>query len=183
MFKSDYTIYGKHATYIKYLIYDVKAFKRYIDVYMAGAILGVLNNKRSERIDSADRARIYADAFDTEYIKCNEIFKTVILSETSKPWSTDDRINICFRYRDRKDDFATPPISDKEIGIMKEAQILFNSYVLGGIEILYENFSSSSIININETVDYAFKMIFDQNMLIESGDNTNELDDLLIPEY
>ena len=40
MFEGDYTINGKHATYIKYLVNDVKAFDRYIDVYMTGAALG-----------------------------------------------------------------------------------------------------------------------------------------------
>lgn len=46
MFEGDYTINGKHATYIKYLVNDVKAFDRYIDVYMTGAALGALNDKR-----------------------------------------------------------------------------------------------------------------------------------------
>ena len=46
MFEGDYTINGIHATYIKYLVNEVKAFDRYIDVYMAGATLGILNDKR-----------------------------------------------------------------------------------------------------------------------------------------
>ena len=45
MFEGDYTIYGKHATYIKYLK-EAKVFSRYIDVYMAGAVLGALYEKR-----------------------------------------------------------------------------------------------------------------------------------------
>ena len=99
MFEGDYTIYGKHATYMKYLK-EAKVFNRYIDVYMAGAVLGALYEKRAKQTDSSDRARIYADAFDTEHVRCNEIFKTVILSDTSKPWSAEERANICFRYRD-----------------------------------------------------------------------------------
>ena len=66
MFEGDYTIYGKHATYIKYLVNDAKAFKRYIDVYMAGAALGALYERRAEQSDSTDRARIYSDAFNTD---------------------------------------------------------------------------------------------------------------------
>ena len=54
MFEGDYTIYGKHATYIKYLVNDAKAFKRYIDVYMTGAMLGILYDKRSIASDSTD---------------------------------------------------------------------------------------------------------------------------------
>ena len=80
MFESDYTIYGKHATYIKYLVNDAKAFKRYIDVYMAGAALGALYERQAEQNDSTDRARIYSDAFNTEHVKCNELFRTVVLA-------------------------------------------------------------------------------------------------------
>ena len=54
MFEGDYTIYGRHATYIKYLVNDAKAFKRYIDVYMMGAVLGMLNDRRSTSGDSAE---------------------------------------------------------------------------------------------------------------------------------
>lgn len=182
MFEGDYAIYGKHATYIKYLVNDVKAFKRYIDVYMAAAALGVLYERRAEQSDSTDRARIYSDAFNTEHVTCNELFKTVILSDATKSWSPEERANICFRYRDRMDENAVPPVSQEEVDIMKEALALFNSYVLGGIEILYDSFSSSATIGIDETVDYAYKTIFDQHSLIESRDGRDD-DQLLRPEY
>ena len=126
MFEGDYTINGTHATYIKYLVNDVKAFDRYIDVYMAGAALGVLNDKRAKQGGSTDRARIYSDAFNTEHVKCNELFKVVILNDTSKSWSEEDRINICFKYRDKMDENAIPPISELEVEMMKEALDLFN---------------------------------------------------------
>ena len=183
MFDGDYTINGQHATYVKYLVNEAKAFKRYIDVYMTGAVIGALNNKRSKKIDTHDRARIYADAFNTEYVKCNEIFKIVILSDTSKNWTTDERINICFKYRDKMDENAIPPILQSEVDIMKDALKLFNEYAFGGIEILYENFSSSAAVNINDTVDYAYKSIYDQYMLIETGKDNVDLENLFKPEY
>lgn len=183
MFESDYEIYGKHATYIKYLVKDAKAFKRYIDVYLAGAALGSLYEKQSVETDSTDRARIYADAFSTEHVKCKELFRTVILSDTTKPWSPEERANICFRYRDKLDENAVPPVSQEEVDIMADALALFNSYVLGGIELLYESFSSSATISIDETVDYAYKAIFDQHSLIESRKGGNVDEQLLRPEY
>ena len=140
-----YTIYGKHATYIKYLVNDAKAFKRYIDVYMAGAVLGTLYERQAEQSDSTDRARIYVDAFNTEYVKCNELFRTVILADTTKAWSPEERANICFRYRDKMDENAVPPVTQEEANIMHEALVLFNAYVLGGIEILYDSFKVSSV--------------------------------------
>lgn len=182
MFESDYTIYGKHATYIKYLVNDAKAFKRYIDVYMVGAALGALYERRGEQSDSTDRARIYSDAFNTEHVKCNELFRTVILADTTKPWTPEDRANICFRYRDKMDENAIPPISQEEVDTMREALSLFNAYVLGGIEILYDSFSSNATISVDETVDYAYKTIFDQHSLIESRNDNND-EQLFRPEY
>ena len=183
MFEGDYTIYGKHATYIKYLVNDAKAFKRYIDVYMTGAMLGILYDKRSIASDSTDRARIYSDAFNTENIKCNELFKLVILNDTSMKWSEEERINICFRYRDKMDENAIPPVQPEEITAMKDALDLFNSYVFGGIELLYECFSNSATLGIDETVDYAYKTIFDQRTLIESKQETTDVEQLFRPEY
>lgn len=181
MFEGDYTIYGKHATYTKYLVNDAKAFKRYIDVYMAGATIGALYDKRSETTDSTDRARIYADAFNTEYAKCNELFKTIILADRSKTWTSEERTRICFRYREKLDEGAVPPVSNDEVIIMKEAHELFNSYVLGGIELLYESFSSSAAISVDDTVDYAYKVIFDQHLLVK-GESEDD-DQLFQPEY
>ncbi len=183
MFEGDYTINGMHATYIKYLVNDVKAFDRYIDVYMAGAALGVLNDKRAKQGGSTDRARIYSDAFNTEHVKCNELFKVVILNDTSKSWSEEDRINICFKYRDKMDANAIPPIMEREVEMMKEALDLFNEYVMGGIELLYESFSSSATVSIDDTVDYAYKAMFDQRILIESRQVGTDVNQLLRPEY
>ena len=129
---------------------------------MAGAALGVLNDKRAKQGGSTDRARIYSDAFNTEHVKCNELFKVVILNDTSKSWSEEDRINICFKYRDKMDENAIPPISEHEVEMMKEALDLFNEY---------------------DTVDYAYKAMFDQRILIESRQSGTDVNQLLRPEY
>lgn len=183
MFEGDYTINGIHATYIKYLVNEVKAFERYIDVYMTAAAIGVLNNRRAKQGGTTDRARIYSDAFHTEHVKCNELFKIVILNDTSKMWTDEERVNICFKYRDKMDERAIPPISVYEVEVMKEALDLFNEYVMGGIELLYENFSSNVTVSIDDTVDYAYKMIFDQHALIESRQAGVDVNQLLRPEY
>ena len=65
--KANVTINRKMLAEIA--VNDAKAFDRYIDVYMTGAALGVLNDKRAKQGGGTDRARIYADAFMTEYVK------------------------------------------------------------------------------------------------------------------
>lgn len=182
MFEGDYTISGIHATYVKYLVNDAKAFERYIDVYMTAAAMGCLYDKRSTMTASTDRARIYADAFSHEREKCIELFRTIILADTSKTWSADERTKICFKYRDEKVENAIPSITNEEVGIMKEAMDLFNSYVIGGIEILYETFYSPTT-NIDDAVDYAYKTVFDQHSLIESRKGDLDVGQLLKPEY
>ena len=182
MFEKDYTIHGIHATYIKYLVNEAKAFERYIVVYMTAAALGCLHDKRSNENASTDRARIYADAFSTERDKCMELFRTIILADSSKPWSAEERTNICFRYRDEKDDKAIPSITDDEIATMKEAIDLFHSYMLGGVELLYDSFYSPTI-NSDDAIDYAYKTVFDQHSLIESRQGDLDVGQLLRPEY
>ena len=181
MFENDYTIQGKHATFIKYLVKDAGVFPRYIDVYMTGAALGILHRKKAEENDSTDRARIYADAFSTERAKCMELFRTVILADNSMDWSNEERANICFRYRDREREGAVPPVTKEEVAVMKQALDLFNSYARGGIEILYEAFTSDAIINQDDAVDYAYKMIYDQQA--HADVQSSDLDQLLKPEY
>ena len=182
MFDGDYNITGIHATYLKYLVNDAKAFGRYIDVYMTAAVVGALNDKRSETDSSTDRARIYADAFSHEHDKCMEIFRTIILAESSKDWNSDERTNICFKYRDEKLINAPNEVPDEEITIMKEALDLFNSYVRGGIEILYDTFFSASI-SLDDSIDYAYKTVFDHNTKLESSDGSIDIGQLFKPEY
>ena len=66
MFEHDYTITGKHATYLKYLAQDTKnkdkpyIFDRYIDVYMNAVVFGLLYGRVAKKDnESKDRARIY----------------------------------------------------------------------------------------------------------------------------
>lgn len=188
MFEGDYTIYGKHATYIKYLVGNEKPFDRYIDVYMTGAVLGILNKKRAKNTSSAstDRGRIYASVFTQDQqvkLKCSELFKLVILNDTSKSWSKEEKINICFKYRDKIDENAIPPVSENEINIMKEALNLFNEYAMGGIELLYEKFLNDAVVGIDDTVDYAYQAMLEQKSLIESRQPITDVNKLWHPEY
>ena len=81
------------------------------------------------------------------------------------------------------DENAAPPVTEHEVELMKEALELFNEYVMGGVELLYENFSSSATVSIDDTVDYAYKAIYDQKILIESRQPGLDVNQLLRPEY
>lgn len=150
MFDNDYTINGKHATYIKYLVNEAKVFTRYIDVYMNAAVLGFLHG-RQEKKDSAsqDRARIYADAFANERLYCDFIYRMIMLLDDTSNLTATQQVDRAFRNDSKK-------ANEEDKAIHIQNLDLFNAYVLGGIEELYEQFSGGS----TNRVDYINK-IFD----------------------
>lgn len=138
MFTHDYTINGSHATKLKFLTKkknDDKGnpesqpyyFRRYIDVYLNAVVFGLLYNRRAVFDDSSDRARIYADAFATEKEKCKLLYNIVMLLDETSKLSTEERLDRAFR---------DPASGDMEK--IQKNMALFNSYMLGGIDVLYE---------------------------------------------
>ncbi len=146
MFENDYNITGKHATYLKFLAAknsgnkgaddssptSAKIFERYIDVYMNAAIWGLLYERTAPRdTESDDRARIYADAYANERDNCVFLYRMVLLLDKTTSLEPAVRIDRAFRYdvqEDKKEEFA-------------QNMELFHSYVRGGIEEMYEQFT------------------------------------------
>ena len=145
MFENDYTINGKHATYLKFLARKnarddqsedspiaAKLFERYIDVYMNAAVFGLLYNRTAKRDNSSDdRARIYADAFSNERDNCVFLYRMVMLLDKTTDLSSEERIDRAFRYD------SLPEKADAFLQNME----LFHDYVRGGIEVMFEQFT------------------------------------------
>lgn len=147
MFENDYAIYGKHATFLKFLamknsnlkeqadnsIPSAGLFERYVDVYMNAAIWGLLYERTAPKDNTSDdRARIYADAFSAERDNCVFIYRMVMLLDKKTHLDPQTRIDRAFRYDvqdDKKEEFA-------------KNMDLFNAYVRGGIEEMYEQFTN-----------------------------------------
>ena len=112
MFENDYTINGKHATYLKFLAKKnarddqspdnptaARLFERYIDVYMNAAVFGLLYNRTAKRDNSSDdRARVYADAFANERENCIFLYRMVMLLDKTIELSPEERVDRAFRY-------------------------------------------------------------------------------------
>lgn len=146
MFENDYTFNGKHATYIKYLVDEARLYERYIDVLMNGAVFGLLYNRTSLRDrESQDRARVYADAFANCREDCMFLYRLVMLLDKNSDLTDEQIVNRAFR------DDAAGADTDK----IKENLELFYSYVLGGIEILYETLTDGCTMEI-DYIDKAF---------------------------
>lgn len=142
MFDSDYSLTGKHATYLKFLavknsqddddaesVNSAKLFARYIDVYMNAVVFGLLYNRTAKRdTESKSRAQIYAAAFNTERANCVFLYRMVMLLDTTTELTTEERINRAFR------DDSNPEKAEE----FKKNMELFHDYVRGGIEYMYE---------------------------------------------
>lgn len=145
MFENDYTLTGKHATYLKYLAAkntrdesenpgsaSASIFERYIDVYMNAIIWGLLYSRIAKRDTSSDdRARIYADAFANERDNCVFLYRLTMLLDKTIELSSSERVDRAFRHDTQPD--------MKEF--YKTNMELFHDYVRGGIELLYEHFT------------------------------------------
>jgi hypothetical protein len=132
MFDNDISLVGKHATYTKFLVNDVSVFKRFMDVYMNGAIFGLLYGRKCEKdLDSTDKANILASTVINEKMRCDFIYRLIMLLDETPGLSIENRIDRAFR------DDAKGEKSENHTANMQ----LFTSYVLGGIEVLYEKFT------------------------------------------
>ena len=98
-----------------------------------------------------------AKACGKEIIKNGDIITTFFSEETFEKFRGLDRIN------------------------QKEEEYGKAYRVLTGIEILYEAFTGSSTVGVDETIDYAYKAIFDQHTYIE--DLRDDGENLFRPEY
>lgn len=145
LFEGDYALYGSHATKLKFLAKKnsrdtdepdtptaAKIFERYIDVYLNAAVWGIRYRRRVKSDTSSnDRARIYADAFIREQQNCLFVYRLVMLLDDSENFSAEERMNRAFRYDTEPD----------KANALKKNLSLFNEYVRGGIDIMYEKFT------------------------------------------
>ena len=170
MFENDYTLTGKHATYVKYLVRNAKLYERYIDVYMNGAIFGLLHNHVAEKDNaSKDQARIYADAFANCRDDCVFLYRLVMLLESTSNLDSAERIDRAFR-----DD-----ANEREPEKLASNLDLFNAYVRGGIEELYKQFIDGHGSTSEEYLEHAIEVMEEFRDELAGSDFNDKLSELL----
>lgn len=151
MFERDYELKGKHAAYTKYLRDTAKVFVRFIDVYMIAAIIGFLHGRKAERdMSTNDTAMISASVFIRERDKCEFIYRLIMLMDTTTGLTIEQCVDRAFK-------------DDTNEEAVKQNLLLFNAYVLGGIELLYERFSSGCTTN-DDYINAAYSYVNDFRM-------------------
>lgn len=152
MFDKDYNIKGKHATFTKFLKDTANVFDRYMDVYMLGAILGLLNGRlEPEDNTNKDDAEIPFSVFHKEKMKCEFIYRMIMLLDETTKLTLEQRTDRAFR-------------EDTNEQAMVKNMELFNSYVRGGIEYLYEKFSEDCVTEddyLNKVYEFVNRFKFD----------------------
>lgn len=139
MFTSDIYVRGKYASWLKFLSEKTEkndksekvagVFKRDIDVYLTAAIVGLNFGLRREADNSPDKAKIHVDTVLKEQDNLTFVFRIAMLVDNSTGLNADEKINRTFKSPDAPENME-----------------LFNSYVRGGIEWLYEQFTEGTTI-------------------------------------
>lgn len=148
MFKKNILIKGRHADYMKRLvavidaINSVRLFERNLDVYILAPIVGLAFGRTSQiDNDNKDETSIHTEQLQGEIDVLTYNYRLVMLSAQKDSLSIEERTDRAFRF-------------DKNEEKRKEGDELFQSYVLGGIDVLYEKI----LADTNELDDYLYNL-------------------------
>ncbi len=172
MFQKEYRFRGKHAVYVNNLTSvfeateNTKIFDRNIDVYLNAPIIGFLYHRQAE-LDTTKNAQtkeVYSQHImrDTLWDCKDELvfnFQLIMLLDTEHEPDPQQRIAKAFNIEN-------PDAQDEE---------LFNRYVLGGVEVLYEQI----IQKASSTDDYVGNLIDFISNLHETFNSTVNIMEIL----
>lgn len=132
LFDKEFEFVGKHATYCKALKQDIGLFNTNREAYMISALVGFLYGEKAERdlIEKVQPTSILPSELIKQRKNLTNIYRFIMLLEENPTFTIEDYKNRTFR-----DD-----AEDEDPEKVKRNMDIFNSYVLGGIEILYDKF-------------------------------------------
>lgn len=132
IFDKNIIIVGKHSAYID-LLKEKGFFKRHLDAYINAAVVGYHYNRLGIEDNKSElykdkRTQIHTEQLIGESVILEFIYRLIMLLDKKDEISIEDRISRAFR------EDSIEEINDKHLQNMA----VFKSYVLGGIEVLYE---------------------------------------------
>lgn len=135
MFDREYSFRGRHAERVNKLTakFDesIKLFERNFDVYIMAPIVGFLYGRKADIDKSSDEtAKIFPDILMREKQNLMFNYRLIMLLDKSNEPELDKRIDKAFRLYEKEESK-----SDEE---------LFEEYVRGGIDVLYEKLIESA---------------------------------------
>ena len=179
MFNSDYVFYGEHATYAKFLCKErgverddgVNVFNRVVDLLMVAPLVGVCKGRFVKQRDTTseyrnDKSTVQLAQIDSERRDLMIIYRLVMLSGPFTSASDADRVDQALRFD------STPDSQNPNIEI-------FNGYVRGGIEYLYESFKGAPLNSENKK-EWINDEIYDLINELSDSDTVEKMDETAI---
>lgn len=171
IFDKTIILTGKHAYYAD-MLKERGFFNRILDVYINAPLVGLTYNRKSDRDTSPEYKdvdkKVFMETITKELSTLEFVYRLTLLLEQQQSIQLEERVNRAF-----KDD-AFDDISKKH----EENMALFNSYVLGGIEILYEKIIAQAGNN-TDFIRNAYEFMKEQNLSI-SSQSADKLIDTII---
>lgn len=166
MFDKEYSFKGKHAEMVSMLTSDFtvsstddstlpkkhRLFDRNLDVYILAPIIGFMYGRKAE-IDSGTDikpTKIFHEQLSVGYDDLVFNYRLIMLLDKNNETDSEKRIEKAFRGNQNPDDEA-----------------LYNCYVLGGVEVLYEKLMKGA-----KTADEYVNQLYD--FLEEFSDRYND---------
>lgn len=158
-FNNEYMFKGKHAKYVMEL--KEVLFDRNVDVLLLAPVIGLAYNRKSN-VDnvSPETTKIFSDVMIKNQSKILFNFRLCVLSSTE--FSDDEKKDLAFKFYTGDDD-DHKLLFDKGISI-------YNQYVLGGVEILYENMLQGNKLYNGKPNDVKFLNEMTKNIIDFIGD-------------
>ena len=107
MFDNDYLLTGKHAKFTRFMKEDARIFETNVDIYLNGAIFGLLYNKHAKKDTGTDKTNILASAFINRQSECKFLYRLVMLLQQVTNETPEEKIERAFR------DDADPEQADR----------------------------------------------------------------------
>lgn len=149
MFNSDFRISGKHANYWKDLCElagnvpdrdqhaNFKIFNAYIDAYIVCPLIGYQFSRKGVIDNSVDgNAGMLAEVLIKRSAELKYVYQILMLVDEESEPDIDKRVYRAFNLSEKTDE-------DKQL--VSQNMKIFNSYFLGGLEILHEIFVDECI--------------------------------------
>lgn len=180
MFDRDYNFKGLHANIVTQLTTEIdsetkfKLFDRNIDVLILAPIVGFLYGRMSKKDESGQVTvdnvkKINFDQMNRESHTLNFNYELIMLLHEKDKLPIEERLDRAFRYAK-----GTP---EKE-----ECNKIYESYVLGGIEILKEKLLDNAS-NIDDYINNIYNFLSDYNERYNNVISENEILDLCTQQY
>lgn len=144
MFDADFRITGKHANYWKDVCElagnvpdrdehnNFKIFNAYIDAYILCPLIGYQYSRKGTIDNSVEgNAGMLADVFKKRRGELKFVYQILMLIDEESEPDIEKRVHRAFTFSEK---------TAEDVKFINENMNIYNSYFLGGLEILHEQF-------------------------------------------